>query len=96
MQHISRKILLVLILAGLVVFTLDLVIFKKENSAVLTKPVKSYVKKIDGNVKLFVDNKPVDLLGFYATTEIKEYIDKAAEYRVCSAALKWTGLCWIK
>jgi len=93
-RYISRKILLVLIIAGLVVFSLSLVIFKKKNSAVLTKPVKSYVKKTNGNAKLFVDNKPVDLLGFYATTEIKEYIDKATEYKVlfCRIKVGWLML----
>jgi len=54
-------------------------------------PVKSYVMVVDGNAKLFINGKPVDIIGFHATSEKLEYIDKTAKYGVtfCIIPMGW-------
>ena len=56
--------------------------------------VHSYVDVVDGNAKLFINGKPVDILGFYATTEVEEYIDKTAKYDAlfCCVSVGWMGV----
>ncbi|RLG66331.1 hypothetical protein DRN89_01135 [archaeon] len=60
----------------------------------LTEPVTSYVSVIDGNAKLFIDDKPVDILGLFPTNETIEYIDKASRYRLlfCRVRFEWALL----
>ena len=60
----------------------------------LVQPTRTYVAMVDGNAKLFINGKPVDLLGFYATTEVREYIDKAARYGAtfCRIEVRWPEL----
>ncbi|RLE59194.1 MAG: hypothetical protein DRJ32_05100, partial [Thermoprotei archaeon] len=56
--------------------------------------VHSYVDVVDGNAKLFINGKPVDILGFYATTEVEEYIDKTAKYDAlfCCVSVGWVSV----
>ncbi len=65
-----------------------------ESATSLVKPIRSWVEVIDGNAKLFIDGKPVDLLGFFPTTDVKEYIDKSAEYNVtfCRVCHSWATI----
>lgn len=66
----------------------------EESATPLVKPVRSWVEVVDGNAKLFIDGKPADLLGFFATTEVREYIDKSAEYNVtfCRVCQCWNRI----
>jgi len=60
----------------------------------LTEPITSYVRVVDGNAKLYVSGKPVDILGLFPTNETIEYIDKASRYGLlfCRVRLEWASL----
>lgn len=55
---------------------------ESHETAPLTQPVRTWVDVTDGNAKLFIDGKPADLIGFFATSEVEEYIDKTAQYKL--------------
>ena len=94
----SKKVLAVLLAITLVVlyvfYEYGLPRLRMKPGKKEVKPVKSYVSVIDGNAKLLIEGKPVDILGFYATSEVKEYIDKAAKFNVtfCHVCMSWLSL----
>ncbi|HEW89853.1 MAG TPA: hypothetical protein ENG43_00735, partial [Candidatus Bathyarchaeota archaeon] len=60
----------------------------------LTEPITSCVRVVDGNAKLLINGRPVDILGFFPTNETIEYIDKASRYGLlfCRVRLEWAFL----
>ena len=81
-------IVIICVIALSLTLTFLLTIRREEG---FTEPVKSYVQTVYGNAKLFINGEPVDILAFYTTTEVKEYIDKAARYGVlfCNVRVGW-------
>ncbi len=67
---------------------------KPPHTSPLIDPVTSYVSVVDGNAKLFIDDKPVDILGLFPTNETVEYIDKASHYHLlfCRVRFEWALL----
>ena len=89
-----RKTVLIAVLLCAALAATAFLLIPRSGGSGLSRPVKTYVSVVDGNAKLFVDGKPVDLLGFYATSEVIEYIDKAARYGVtfCRVEVRWPVL----
>ncbi len=88
----ARRLIVVfmLVLIVLMVLFYGFRLFKVRVRPPLTKPVRSYVRSVNGNPTLFVDGRSIPMLGLRTTSDpyesdeefrrVLEYIDKASKY----------------